>query len=280
MPIYSEILKLKKKANWVRNRVLDMCIAGGGHLVSTFSCIEIMVALYYGGILRYRSDDPEWDERDRFILSKGHAATALYSILADVGCFPAEDLDSYHRDGSILGSHPDKIVPGVEVTTGSLGHGIGLAAGMALAGKMDRNPYMTFVLIGDGECSEGSVWEAALLASSKGLVNLVAIIDRNQLCATDFTEKCMRLDPLLEKWKAFGWEGSEIDGHSFEELLDSLKALRNRQSCKPYVLIADTVKGKGVSFMENQPLWHTKVPAGGEIELAKKELMWEKDEQI
>jgi transketolase len=274
------IHRLRKKANWLRNKVLDMCIAGGGHLASAFSCVEIMVALYYGGILRFDSGNPDWDGRDRFILSKGHAAPVLYAILSDLGFFAMDELDSYCQPGSILGSHPDKIIPGVEVTTGSLGHGLGVAAGMALAAKMDNAPYMTVALLGDGECSEGSVWEAAMFASCRQLDNLVGVVDRNHLCVTGFTEDCIRLNPFAEKWKSFVWDVIEINGHSFEEIINAFKDFRRRRSGKPLMVIAHTVKGKGVSFMENNPFWHTKIPAGEQIESAKKELLWKEDEKV
>lgn len=270
----NDIRNLKKKANFLRNRVLNLCLAGGGHLVSAFSCVDIMTALYYGGILRFDPKNPGWEERDRFIMSKGHAAPILYAVLADLGFFQMEDLEGYCRGGSMLGSHPDRAIPGVEVTTGSLGHGLGLAAGMAISGKMDKKPYVTVTLLGDGECSEGSVWEAAMFASCRLLDNLIGIVDRNRLCVTDSTEACIGLEPLAEKWKSFGWDTVEINGHSFEEILSAFNAFRDRQSGRPLMVIANTTKGKGVSFMENNPIWHTRIPSGEQIEQARKELLW------
>ena len=268
-----EIDKLEEKANYIRNQILDMCVrAGTGHVTSSFSCTEIFVALYYGGILRYDVSNPEWEERDRFILSKGHASAILYPVLADLGFYPKSELDKFCQVGGIFGVHLQNDIPGVEITSGSLGHGLGIAAGIALAAKMDKKPYMIFTLLGDGECYEGSVWESAMFTSHHELNNLIAIVDRNRLCATDFTEKAVRLDPLDKKWEAYGWEVATINGHSFEEIFSSLGEFRSRRLNKPLVIIANTIKGKGVSFMENQPLWHAVAPKGKEAEMAKIEL--------
>ncbi len=268
-------VELKNKAKWVRTQSMEMCVAGGGHLVSAFSCTDLLVALYYGEILCLNPKNSEWEDRDRFILSKGHATSALYAILADLGYFSIKDLQDYCKFGSKLGSHPDKVLPGIEATSGSLGHGLGIAAGMALAAKLDQKDYRSVVLMGDGECSEGEVWESALFAARHQLNNLVGIIDRNQICVTDFTKDCICLDPLAEKWLSFGWDVAEIDGHSYVEILKAFSDFRNRNSKKPLMIIAHTVKGKGVSFMENKPMWHTKVPAGEQIALARKELACE-----
>lgn len=264
---------LEEKALYIRNQVLDMCVrAGTGHITSSFSCAEILVALYYGGILRYDTSNPKWDGRDRFILSKGQASPILYAVLADIGFFPKTQLDKFCQADGPFGVHLQCDVPGVEVTTGSLGHGLGIGAGMALAARMDRKLYMTFVLLGDGECYEGSIWESAMFAAHHKLDNLIAIVDRNWLCTTDFTENCVALNPLDEKWKAFGWEIININGHSFEEIFSALDGFRSRRLNKPLVIIASTVKGKGISFMEDQPLWHAVAPKGKEAEMAKIEL--------
>jgi len=268
-----KIAELEKKANYFRNQVLDICVgAGTGHVTSSFSCTEILVALYYGGILRYDASNPKWDGRDRFILSKGHASPLLYAILADVGFFPQDELDRFCQADGIFGVHLQNDVPGVEITAGSLGHGLGIAAGMALAAKMDNEPYFTLALLGDGECYEGSVWEAAMFASHHQLNNLIAIVDRNWLSAIDFTEKAVRLNPMDKKWESFGWNVANINGHSFKEIFSALSGFRSARFNKPLVIIADTVKGKGVSFMENQPLWHAVAPRGKEVEMAKIEL--------
>lgn len=273
-------IELKKKANWVRNQILKLCIAGGGHLVSSFSCVEILVALYYGGILRFEPKKPMWNERDRFILSKGHAAPALYVILADLGFYPPQELNNYCKSINMFGSHPDKAIPGIEATTGSLGHGLGIACGMALAAKIENMDYRIIALLGDGECSEGAVWESALFASRHKLDNLIGIVDNNGLCVTDFTKNCIGLEPFIEKWKAFNWDVAEVNGHSFDELLGAFKDFRKKDTERPLVIIAHTVKGKGVSFMENNPLWHTKIPTGSQIETALEELRWREDESI
>lgn len=265
--------ELEKKANYIRNLVLDMCVqAGTGHVTSSFSCAELMTALYCGGILRYDVSNPEWEGRDRFILSKGHASPLLYAILADLGFFPKGELDKFCQADGMFGVHLQNDVPGVEITSGSLGHGLGIAAGIALAAKMDKKSYMTFALLGDGECYEGSIWESAMFASHHGLNNLIAIIDRNWYCVTGHTEKIVRLDPLDKKWESFGWEAVTIDGHSFKEIFPALDGFRSRQDNRPLVIIANTVKGKGVSFMENQALWHGIAPKGEEAKKAKLEL--------
>lgn len=267
------LTELKKKANYIRNQVLDMCVkAGTGHVTSSFSCTEILVSLYYGGVLRYKPDNPKWENRDRFILSKGQASPVLYAILANLGFFSEKELKKFCQKDGIFGVHLQCDVPGVEVTTGSLGFGLGIAAGMSLSARMNRELYLTFVLLGDGECHEGSVWEAAMFAGHHQLNNLIAIVDRNWLCATDFTENIVRLNPLDEKWKAFGWEVININGHSFEEIFSALNGVRSRQLNKPLVIIANTIKGKGVSFMENHPLWHAVTPKGKEAKKAKNEL--------
>jgi transketolase len=274
------MINLKRKANEIRNRVLDMCLCSGGHIASSFSCVEILVALYFGGILKVNPDHPEWEERDRFILSKGHGETVFYAILADIGFFPKEWTQSSYRCGNcFLGGHPDKKIPGVEVTTGALGHGLGIACGLSIAAKMDDKKHLQFVLMGDGECTEGSVWEAAMFASKHSLHNLIVIVDRNGIGSIDFTENYASLNPFAEKWKAFGWDIHVCNGHDFQDLLDTLCAARTSASQMPQVIIAETVKGKGVCFIENDPVWHTRSISGeAEIRQAKQELMWCEDE--
>lgn len=265
--------KLKKKALWVRRSVLDMCItAGAGHIAPALSCTEILIALYQGGILRVRPRNPEWKKRDRFILSKGQGCAALYAVLADLGFFPTSVLNTYTCFGSRLGGHSESNVPGVEAFTGSLGHGLAIAAGMALAAKIDKKPYLSVVLLGDGECQEGSIWESAMFAGYHCLSNLIAIIDRNRLQAINFTKKVLCLEPLSKKWEAFGWDVEEVDGHCLESLLNILSKIRSRKSSKPLVIIATTTKGKGISFMENKSIWHYRIPQGNQLETAKKEI--------
>jgi len=267
-----KITDLEKKAKEIRNKVLDMCLLGGGHLVSSFSCVELIVALYYGNILKFNPKNPNWDKRDRFILSKGHGTITLYAVLADLGFFPINELNNYCQCDCMLGSHPDIDTPGIEATTGSLGHGIGVATGMAFAGKIDKKEHMVVTIIGDGESTEGAVWEAAMFASKKNLDNLIAITDRNKLCVTDFTDNCMGLEPLAKKWESFGWNVKEINGHSFKEIIEAMDYFYSKKNEKPSMIIANTTKGKGVSFMENDPTWHTRIPTGDLIKKAKDEL--------
>jgi transketolase len=264
---------LRERAAWARRQLFEMIVgAGKGHVGGSLSCVDILVALYHGGVMRVDPARPGWPGRDRFIHSKGHASEALYAVLADVGFFPKETLATYGRPGTVLGGHPDASVPGVEVSSGSLGHGLGIGAGLALAAKLDRHDHVTMVLLGDGECYEGSVWEAAGFAAHHALDNLVAIVDRNGQITLDYTEDCNRLEPFAAKWKAFGWDVVEVDGHSFEHLVPALLALRERRAGRPAMLLAQTVKGRGVSFMEAGVGWHHNVPRGVDCEVARREL--------
>lgn len=268
-----ELPQLEEKAKYLRREAFEMVInAGKGHLGGSLSCVEILVALYYGDILKFDPKNPKWENRDRFILSKGHANNALYVLLADLGFFPASELSKFSKDGCILGGHCDNRVPGVEAITGSLGHGLGIAAGMALGAKLDDKAYMAFVILGDAECQEGSTWEAAMFANHHNLNNLVAFVDRNKLGSEDFTENTSKLEPLEEKWKAFGWDAKSVNGHSIEEILQALGGFRERQSQKPLMIIANTIKGKGVLSLENNPKSHHTLPQGEEINTAKKDL--------
>ena len=272
------ISKMEVKSRQLRKKVLETCIkAGTGHVTSSLSCLDIMIALYHGRILNFDPKNPNWAGRDRFILSKGQASPAYYAILADLGYFSMKELDKFAQKDGKFGVHLQNDVPGVEITAGSLGHGLGVAAGLALGAKMNRDIYMVFCLLGDGECYEGSIWETAMFASHNRLNNLVTIIDRNFLCVTDFTENLIALEPMEDKWKSFGWDVDRIDGHSFEEILNSFREIRSRKSCKPLVIIADTVKGKGINSMCYQPLWHGLAPKGDDAEIAKKCLINEED---
>ncbi len=268
-----DIQKLKEKANFIRRQILEMVVsAGRGHIGGGFSCVDILVSLYYTPWLKFDPKNPNWENRDRFILSKGHVSAVLFAILADLGYFPISDLNTFQKENSILAGHPDRRVPGIDVDTGSLGHGLGIGAGLALSAKMSKYDFLTFVLLGDGECYEGSVWEAAMFASHHKLNNLIGIVDKNNLCIMDFTKNCVNLEPMDEKWKSFGWDVVSIDGHSFEELNNVFSKVRSRSSEKPLMIIANTVKGKGVSFMENQVEWHHSVPNSEQLEIARKEL--------
>ena len=264
---------LKKKAYDLKKTMLETCIrAGTGHVTSSLSCAEILTALFYGGIVRFDPKRPDWEDRDRFILSKGQASPMLYTVLGDLGYFPKADLQKFAQAGGPFGVHLQKSVPGAEITCGSLGHGFGIAAGMALAARMDRRHNLVFSLLGDGECYEGSIWETALFAAHHRLNNLVAIVDRNYQCVLDFTDNFLALEPMEKKWEAFGWRVKRVDGHSFEDLLEALKGIRSRRSAQPLVIIADTVKGAGVGFMACNPIWHGAAPRGEEAKQALHDL--------
>jgi len=248
-----------------------ICHGGGGHIPSSLSVAEILTVLYHE-VLHIDPGRVDHPDRDRFILSKGHAAVALYTILAQRGFITAEQLASYGTAGTDLGGHPDRHkVPGVEASTGALGHGLGFGLGMALAAKMDGRSYRTFVLLGDGECQEGSVWEAALFAAQCQLDNLTVIVDYNKLQALDRLDHIVSLDPLAEKWRSFGWETRPVDGHDIMALRETFHVLPFAPG-KPSAIIAHTVKGRGVSFMENVPIWHFRLPDEGEMDIACAEL--------
>jgi transketolase len=255
--------EIKAKVCNGKRKVLDMCVsANKGHLTSAFSCAEIVSVLYYS-VMRVNPKQPNWDKRDRLIMSKNHGSLMLYPILADLGFFPESELDTFMRDGTRLGGHSKLALEGIDFAGGSLGIGLGVGVGLAYAAKMDENDYLTFVVIGDGECYEGSIWEAAMVAAHNRLGNLVAILDRNRLSCTDFTEKILRLEPLEEKWQAFGWDVCRVNGHDIDALRASLDGLRNRVGDKPRMVIADTVKGHGIDFMSDAPLCHGLAPEKG-----------------
>lgn len=261
---------LKEKAQQIREMTLDMCIkAGTGHVTSSMSCIDILTALYYGGIMRHDPGNPEWGGRDRLYLSKGQASPALYTVLADCGYFDKKDLELFAQKGGKFGVHLQKSVPGIEITCGSLGHGFGIAAGMALAIKKDRELNLVFSILGDGECYEGSIWETAMFASHNRLNNLIAFVDRNYLCVTDFTENLIALEPMEDKWQSFGWDVLRIDGHDFEQILLACENIRSRRSERPLMIICDTIKGEGIDFISNVPLWHGIAPTGEDADKAK-----------
>jgi transketolase len=267
------IKDLQVKAQQLRTMMFDMCCkAGTGHITSSYSCVEILTALYYGRIMQFDPANPDWECRDRFIMSKGQASPLLYTVLADLGYFPKGDMASFCAAEGKFGVHLQHSVPGAEITAGSLGMGFGIAAGIALAAKLNRQLHMTYALLGDGECYEGSVWEAAMFASHNRLNNLVAIVDRNFLCATNFTENMLSLEPFADKWSSFGWRAVEIDGHDFKAILDALDGVRSRQFAQPTVIIAKTVKGHGIPSMCFDPLWHAVTPTGEKAVCCKNEL--------
>ena len=252
----------------IRRDTLEMIHdSHASHIGAIYSCADI-IAVLYGACLRITPHNPKDDSRDRFILSKGHAGAAVYAALAERRFFPQNELKRYYTDGSLFSGHISHKVPGVEWSTGSLGHGICVGCGMALALKLDSKPNRVFVLIGDGECEEGSVWEAALFAHHFKLANLIVIIDHNKLQGLDSVDNTLSLGDLEMKWQAFGWEVKRINGHDHDEIKTALAASLN----KPLCVIADTIKGKGVSFMENQVLWHYRDPQGELYEQACREL--------
>lgn len=269
----SRKIELEGIANRLRLRVLEMCHAHGGHISTSFSCVEILVSLYYSGVMRIDPAKPDWNGRDKFILSKGHGETILYAVLADHGFFPREWLNTSYRSGDcILGGHVDSNVPGVEVTTGTLGHGLGLGCGLATAAQMDGRDILHYVLLGDAECSEGSVWESALFAAKRQLGNLVAIVDYNGIGALDYTTNYIALDPLADKWRAFGWDVVEVDGHNVSQLMTALARDRSQLVAAPRMVVARTIKGKGVTAFENDPAWHTKSVTKEDLEQGRREL--------
>ena len=264
--------ELESIARRIRGRLVEMSHAARApHLGSALSCVDILVAAYWGA-LRVDPQQPEDPLRDRFILSKSHAAPALYAVLAERGFFPQDWLATFGQPGSRL---PEQMspgcVPGVEVATGSLGHGLSLGAGMALAGRIQRRDYRVWVVLSDGECNEGSVWEAAMFAPAQRLEKLAVIIDYNKWQATGRSNEIMALESLVKKWEAFGWNTVELDGHDISALSDAMNSVP-RGNGKPLAIVAHTVKGKGVSFMEDDNNWHYRIPKPEEVEAARKEL--------
>ncbi|MGN7940327.1 transketolase [Virgibacillus sp. 6R] len=266
-----EITFLKRKAVEIRMDLLTMIYnARTGHTGGSLSNTDILTVLYYK-IMNIDPSNPNWDERDRYVQSKGHSVESLWAILADKGFFPKEELKTFSQFGSRLIGHPNNKVPGIEMNTGALGHGLPISVGMALAAKMDGKSYKVYTLMGDGEQAEGSVWEGAMAAAQYKLDNLIAIIDRNKLQITGSTEDVMALEPLPDKWRSFGWEVIEVDGHDVEQLVDVFSHTPSVEG-KPTMVIANTVKGKGISFAENVGAWHHHVPTKEEYDLAMEEL--------
>ncbi len=265
-------LVLKRMALEIRRHVIRMTAeAGSGHPGGSLSATDLMTALYLGE-MSHRPGEPDWPERDRFVLSKGHACPALYAILARLGYFPEEKLLTLRKLDSILQGHPDMLLtPGIEVSDGALGHGLPFANGMALAGKLDGKSWRVYVMLGDGESQEGEVWEAAMTAAHYGLDNLCAFTDYNGLQIDGTVSEVMEVAPLAQKWRAFGWETVEIDGHDFDDIFGALDHARSTRG-RPTHIVARTVKGKGVSFMENNVGFHGKAPTREEEQRALLEL--------
>lgn len=270
--IPSAIAALQAHSQHIRRNVLEIAArVKSSHIGGSFSVADILTALYFK-VLRINPKNPNDANRDRLIFSKGHCALALYATLAERGFVRESVLGDFFADGKLLTGHPTRnCIPGVEASTGSLGHGLSVAAGIAYAARMDKKKYRAYAVLSDGECDEGSTWEAAMSAAHHKLDNIVAIIDYNRLQGFGRTDEVLTLEPLAEKWKSFGWAVKEVDGHDFTELLDAFKKAPFIKG-KPSVVIAHTVKGKGVSFMENSLDWHYKYPQGEEFARALKEL--------
>lgn len=263
---------LAQRAKQVRRNILEMVTAAkSGHPGGSLSAVEIMTTLFFD-TMNVDINDPQKDDRDRFVLSKGHATPVLYGVLAEKGFFPREEIKSFRKINSILQGHPDmKNIPGVDMSSGSLGQGLSVANGMALAAKIDNKPNYVFALLGDGEVQEGQIWEAAMSSAHYKLDNLIAFLDYNGLQIDGDTNEVMSVHPLDEKWKAFNWHVQVIDGHCFEEIFAAIEQAKNVKG-KPSIIIAKTIKGKGVSFMENKAEWHGSAPSQEQLQQALEEL--------
>lgn len=262
---YKKLLELRKEI------FITGYKGGMAHLASCFSCLEMLYALYLKDILRYDASNPKWEERDRFILSKGHAGLALYCVLKEAGLMTAEQVSSYLTEMSLIGGEPCmRDCEWIEATTGSLGHGLSLGLGMAMALKSDGRNARVYVMLGDGECEEGTIWEAAMMAAAQKLDNLIAILDCNKLQKMDYVQQTIGEPNWRQKWEAFGWSVDEVDGHD----MNAFKAVLERPADKgrPRLIIANTIKGKGVSIMENHANWHFKLPGRKELKVFKEEL--------
>ncbi len=246
---------LKQKSAWLRKKIFEMCYdVQTGHPGSVLSEIDILISLFYGGLLKYEIGNPDSKKRDRLIISKGHATMGLYPIFADLGYFDEKELLNYGKPEGLLKIFGNISIPGVDATSGSLGHGLGIGSGMAYSDILEKNDRKTFVLISEGEMYEGSTWESALFVGHHNLNNLILIIDRNNKIILGDTEDLVKLEPIEEKWSSFGFNSKRINGHSHEEIIEAVQSMSDEN--KPIALITDTVKGKGISFMENQPHWH------------------------
>ncbi|MCM8757962.1 MAG: transketolase [Candidatus Omnitrophica bacterium] len=273
-----EVADLQLRAKNIRRLIIQMLAkAGSGHPGGSLSATDLVTCLYFGHlpsgepIFRHDPKNPYWPERDRFHMSKGHCCPLWYAILAECGYFSKEELWSLRKLGSILQGHPDRRTPGVDVASGSLGQGLSVALGMSLAGKIDKKNYRVYVLLGDGEIQEGNIWEAAMASSHYRCDNLTAIVDYNRYQIDGRVDEIMNLEPLVEKWRAFGWYVIEIDGHNIPQILEAYKTVREIKE-KPQLILAHTVKGKGVSFMENVVDFHGRAPTKEEEIRALKEL--------
>lgn len=268
----ASVAEMESIAKQLRRHIITMIgKAGSGHPGGSLSAVEIVTALYFG-VLRHKPQDPCWPDRDRFILSKGHAAPVLYAVLAECGYFPVEELSTLRQSGSCLQGHCDcRSTSGVEMSAGALGQGLSFAVGVALAGRLNKQTYRVYAVLGDGECDEGQVWEAAMAAAHFKVDNLVAVVDNNGLQIDGWNRDVMNLDPFPQKWGSFGWHVIEVDGHDLSQLLSVFEQAREIKG-QPVVIIAHTIKGKGVSFMENNVDFHGKAPSAAQVEIALREL--------
>jgi len=272
MPDEAVINYLRRKCLDVRRDIIQMIYAGGsGHPGGSLSAVEILTALYFH-VMRIRPEQPGWPERDRFILSKGHAAPAIYAVLAERGFFPVEELKTFTAPGTRLQKHIDMyLVPGTELSTGSLGQGLSVAVGMALADRMDKKDRRVYVMIGDGESQEGQIWEAAMAAAQLELNNLIAFLDYNRCQVDGYVPDICNLEPVGEKWRSFGWHVQQVNGHDLYQILAALE-IAHRTEPRPHMIIANTTKGKGISYMENRLEWHSRGLTEEEYCIALKEL--------
>lgn len=270
-PDSSSIARAREFAKRIRKHALVMTSLGGSaHIGAALSMADIVAVLYTGGLV-VRPKDPLWCDRDRFILSKGHAGVAIYAALAEAGFFDVAILSTHCKDGSPFSGHVShKGISGVEISTGSLGHGLSVGAGMAYGARLDERSHRVFVLLSDGECDEGSIWEAILFAAHHHLDNLVAIVDYNKIQSLASVAETLELEPFAEKWRSFNWFVHEVDGHDYRQVQESI--IKARGGGRPHVIIAHTIKGKGVSFMENTVLWHYRTARGQEFDQAMAEL--------
>jgi len=268
----AQVDEMTKRAHEIRQIMLEMlAMSGGGHFGGSLSVIEILVGLY-GSVMQVDPARPDWPDRDRLVLSKGHAGAALCPVLAQFGYFDESLLPTFNKLDSPFGMHPDMHkISGCDMSTGSLGHGLAVGIGMALAGRTDGKDYRVYVVLGDGECDEGSVWEAAMVASHYKLSHLTAIVDRNQVSLDGNTEEIMTLEPLAERWRSFGWNTVEADGHDFRQIYKAIQDAQDVQS-RPTVILAHTIKGKGISFMEGKHEYHYANLTGKELDIARTEV--------
>jgi transketolase len=263
---------LIKKSKWLRKEIFEMVTkVNQGHIASSFSQCEIVISLFYGSILRYKKNNANYENRDRIIVSKGHSAMGIYPILADIGYFNKNELKKYGTPKGLLRIYGDKSIPGIDATSGSLSQAPGIACGFCIAARHDKKNIKSFLVLSDGEHYEGSLWESAMFAAHNKLDNLIWIVDRNKQIILGKDSDCLSLEPLGEKYKSFGWNVHEVDGHNYDELLPALNSAL-RPNGKPTVIIANTVKGKGVSYMEDVTRWHNTMPNKDQIKIARKDL--------